>query len=242
MTQEVAERPLPSAPEAIDESHLLRSVVRLAWPVVVQQISFSMVLLVDTALVGHLGEDALAGVRLGGQLFWFSQTGMIAVAVGSTAIIAREVGAGDPRNASRTLHNAIIMALSWGITIGVLMWFLGGWALGMLGAEPEAQHEGTVYLKAVAVGMPFWSVLYACNASQQGAGDTRTPMIIGIVINIVNVILAYTLINGAGPAPELEVLGSGAGFTGAAIVGAVHGSHRAGLQAPPSPLGPAPRV
>jgi putative MATE family efflux protein len=221
MSQEVAERPPPSAPEVIDESHLLRSVTRLAWPVVVQQVSFSMVQLVDTALVGHLGEDALAGVRLGGQLFWFSQAGMVAIGVGSTAIIARNVGAGDSRHASRTLNNAIMMAVAWGVFVGVLMWFFGGWALGVLGAEPGAQHQGTIFLKATAIGLPFWSVLFACNASQQGAGDTRTPMVVGIVINIANIIIAYTLINGVGPAPKLDVLGSGAGFTGAAIIGAV---------------------
>ena len=220
MTQELAERP-PAAPDSIDEAHLTRSVFRLAWPVVVQQVSFSMVQLVDVALVGHLGEDALAGVRLAGQLFWFSQTGMVAVGIGSTAIIARNVGAGDTRHASQTLNNAIIMALAWGLTVGVLMWLLGSWALGMLGAESGAQHEGTTYLKATAVGMPFWSVLYACNAAQQGAGDTRTPMVVGIVINVVNIIVAYTLVNGAGGAPELDVLGAGLGFTASAVVGAV---------------------
>ena len=210
-----------AAPGVIDESHLLRSVIRLAWPVVVQQVSFSMVQLVDTALVGHLGEDALAGVRLAGQIFWFSQAGMVAVAVGSTAIIARNVGAGQPQLASKTLRNAIAMAALWGLAMGLVMWFFGGWGLGMLGAEAGAQHQGTVYLKAAAVGMPLWSLVYAGSASLQGAGDTRTPMIIGILVNIANIVIAYTLINGSGPAPRLDVLGSGAGFTGAAIIGAV---------------------
>ena len=220
MSQEVAERPR-SAPDVIDESHLTRSVVQLAWPVVVQQVSFSMVQLVDVALVGHLGEDALAGVRLAGQLFWFSQTGMVAIGVGSTAIIARNVGAGDARHASRTLNNAIIMALAWGITVGVAMWFLGSWALGTLGAESAAQGEGTTYLKATAIGMPFWSILYACNAAQQGAGDTRTPMVVGIIINIVNIVVAYTLVNGVGGFPQLDVQGAGIAFTTAAVVGAL---------------------
>lgn len=195
--------------------------MRLAWPVVVQQVSFSMVQLVDTALVGHLGEDALAGVRLAGQIFWFSQAGMVAVGVGSTAIIARNVGAGNAHLASRTLQNAILMSLLWGVFVGLAMWFLGGWGLGALGAETEAKHEGTTYLRAAAVGMPFWSMVFAGNASQQGAGDTRTPMMTGIVINVANIIIAYTLINGVGPAPKLDVLGSGAGFTGAAIIGCV---------------------
>ena len=204
---------------AIDESHLIGSVIRLAWPVVVQQVSFSMVQLVDTALVGHLGEDALAGVRLAGQIFWFSQAGMVAVGIGSTAIIARNVGAGKPELASGTLRNAIVMALAWGVMIGVVMWFLGSAWLGLLGAEEEAKHQGTVYLKAAAVGMPFWSLTYVGSASLQGAGDTRTPMVIGVIVNICNVIIAYTLINGAGAAPKLDVLGSGGGFSGAAIIG-----------------------
>jgi putative MATE family efflux protein len=218
MSAEAAET-VAAAPPAIDESNLIRSVIRLAWPVVVQQVSFSMVQLVDTALVGHLGEDALAGVRLAGQIFWFSQAGMIAIGVGSTAIIARYVGADQPERASPAVRNAILMALAWGVLVGVGMWFVGSWSLGVLGAEEEAQHQGTVYLKAAAVGMPFWSLIYAGGACLQGAGDTRTPMAIGLVVNAANIIIAYTLINGAGPFPQLDVLGSGGGFSGAAIIG-----------------------
>ena len=212
---------LAAPPAVIDEANLFRSVVRLAWPVVIQQVSFSMVQLVDTALVGHLGADSLAGVRLAGQIFWFSQAGMVAVAFGSTAVIARNVGAGQPELASRTLRNAFLMALLWGLAMGISMWFFGHWGLGMLGAEEGAKHQGTVYLKATAVGIPLWSLIYAGSASLQGAGDTRTPMAIGVAINIVNIIVAYLLINGPGPFPRLEVLGSGAGFTSAAIVGSV---------------------
>src|SRR3989337_1713745 len=210
---------LAAPPAVIDEANLFRSVLRLAWPVVIQQVSFSMVQLVDTALVGHLGENALAGVRLAGQIFWFSQAGMVAVAIGSTAVMARNVGAGQPELASRTLRNAFLMAVLGGLAIGIAIWFFGEWGLGMLGAEEGAKHQGTVYLKATAVGMPLWSLVYAGSASLQGAGDARTPMVIGVAVNIVNIIVAYLLINGPGPFPRLEVLGSGAGFTSAAIIG-----------------------
>src|SRR3990172_6880274 len=158
-------------------------------------------------------------VRLAGHIFWFSEAGMVGVAVGSTAVIARNVGAGQPELASRTLRNAFLMALIWGLAIGIAIWFFGEWGLGMLGAEEGAKHQGTVYLKATAVGMPLWSLIYAGNASLQGAGDTRTPMVIGLAVNVVNIIVAYLLINGPGVFPRLEVLGSGAGFTSAAIVG-----------------------
>ncbi len=131
MSAEAAEA-IATPPVSIDEEHLIRSVIRMAWPVVVQQVSFSMVQLVDTALVGHLGEDSLAGVRLAGQIFWFSQAGMMALAVGSTAVIARNIGANRPELASRTLRNAILMAVAWGVLVGVVMWFLGSVTMGLL--------------------------------------------------------------------------------------------------------------
>jgi putative MATE family efflux protein len=216
---EASEGTYTAAPELIDESNLLRSVIRLAWPVVVQQVSFSMVQLVDTALVGHLGEDALAGVRLAGQLFWFSQAGIIAVGIGSTAIIARAVGAGEKDKASRVLQTAFAMALAWGVLMGLAMFFLGERVLGFLGAEPAARHDGGLYMRYAAMGMPFMSLLFAGNAAQQGAGDTRTPMVVGLIINVVNVIVAYAFINGELGAPELGVKGSGLGFAVSAVVG-----------------------
>ena len=221
MSAEAPEGVTEASPAVIDEGHLLRSVIRLAWPVVAQQVSFSMVQLVDTALVGHLGDDPLAGVRLAGQILWFGQTGIIAVGVGSTAIVARTVGAGQAHRASRVLQSAFALALAWGIVMGVLMWVLGSWALGMLGAEPGAREAGVQWLKAASVGMPFLALLYAANSAQQGAGDTRVPMVIGVIINIVNVIVAYMLINGTWFAPRLEVWGSGIGFAAADIVGCV---------------------
>lgn len=219
MAVEATEGVQTSAPALIDESNLLRSVIRLAWPVVVQQVSFSMVQLVDTALVGHLGEDALAGVRLAGQLFWFSQAGIIAVGIGSTAIIARAVGAGEMHRASRVLQTAFAMALAWGVLMALAMFFLGGPVLGFLGAEQAARDDGATFLRYMAIGMPFVSLMYAGNAAQQGAGDTRTPMVVGLIINIVNVVVAYSLINGEFGAPALGVKGSGLGFSAAGITG-----------------------
>jgi putative MATE family efflux protein len=211
----------PLAVSALDEAHLGRSVLRLAWPVMVQQTSYSMVQLLDTFLVGHLGEDALAGLRLGAQIFWFAFAGMTAVGVGAIAVVSRSVGAQQWARARRAVGSALALALVWGLLVGVSMWALGGWALGMLGAEPEARRLGGQYLQAAAFGMPFWSLLYAANAVLQGAGDTRTPMAVGVFINVVNMLMAYSLINGVGPFPWLGVAGSGAGFTIAAFLGAV---------------------
>ena len=221
MASESVEAPVTTSPALIDEDHLFGSIMRLAWPVVVQQASFAMVQLVDTALVGHLGEDALAGVRLGGQLLWFSMSGMMAVGVGATAIIARTVGAGDRKSASKVIQTVLVLAVAWGILMMIGMLTLGNTALGALGAETEAQADGTEYLNALAFGMPFLAFVFAGNAAQQGSGDTRSPMVVGVIVNIVNGIAAYTLINGTGVLPELGVTGSGLGATISSVVGAL---------------------
>ncbi len=220
MSDKPSDAPGNAAPGLIDEKDLRGSIIRLAWPVIVQQGSFAMVQLVDTALVGHLGEDALAGVRLGGLLLWFSLSGMMAVGVGATAVIARLVGAGESRDASKVMQTILVLAVAWGVLMMVAMLLFGGWILGVLGAEPKAQSEGTEYLRGLAFGLPFFSFVFAGNAAQQGAGDTRSPMVVGLVINVVNGFFAYALINGPGPFPKLDVLGSGLGFTIAGIVGA----------------------
>jgi putative MATE family efflux protein len=212
-------RPLPT----LDEKRLGWSVVHLAWPVVVQQLAYSLVQLVDTYLVGHLGEDALAGLRLGGQVYWLCLAGMGAVGAGTIAVVARAVGAREMQRADATVRTALTMAALWGLVLALGLWSLGEWALGMMGAEPEARRLGAEYLRASAIGMVFWSLLYAVNSALQAAGDTRVPMLIGICVNAVNAVAAFLLINGPGPFPRLEVAGAGAGFSIAALVGALLG-------------------
>ena len=134
MPDESSDAPGNNVPALIDENDLRGSIIRLAWPVVVQQASFAMVQLVDTALVGHLGEDALAGVRLAGLLLWFSMSGMIAVGVGATAIVARLVGSGQSRDASKVMQTILMLSVAWGLLMMVLMLVFGGWMLGVLGA------------------------------------------------------------------------------------------------------------
>ena len=202
-----------------DESSLTRTVFLLAWPVVIQQFSFAALQLVDTFLVGHLGEDALAGVGLASILYWFPLSGMFAIGIGATAVVARNVGAGNPERAELTMRSAQLMALAWGLVLAVLFFVLADPLLRVMGAQPAAREAGIDYMQAAAVGLPFFSVLFASNACLQGAGDTRTPMVILVVVNAINGVFSWTLINGVGPFPEYGVLGSGMGYSAAAIIG-----------------------
>ena len=210
-----------AVPGAIDESNLTRTVLRLAWPVVIQQFSFASLQLVDTFLVGHLGEDALAGVGLASILFWFPLSGMFAIGIGATAVVARNVGAGNLAKAEHTLRAAQLLSIIWGIGIGIVFFGAAAPLMAVMGAEPAAKHDGVVYMQAAAFGLPFFSLVFASTACLQGAGDTRSPMLIMVVVNIVNGVLSWVLIDGPGPFPAYGVQGSALGYTGAAAVGAL---------------------
>lgn len=223
----------------LDEAHLSRSVLRLAWPIVVQQVGLSFTQLVDTLLVGRLGSGPLAGVGLGWIIIWIPMAGAMAIGVGATAVVARNIGAGDLPRASRTLHAALVMSAVWGLVSGLVIWLGSDAFLRLMGAEPEALDPGGIYMRAAAYGLPLFSLVYIGTACMQGAGDMRTPMMVILVVNVVNAVVAYVLIYGPGPFPAYGVIGSGLGFTSGAVVGgalvlAVLRQGRGGIRFEPS--------
>ncbi len=194
-------------------------VLNLAWPVVVEQMMSTAVGLLGTYLVGHLGGAALAAVGLSSQLVMLLTAVFSAVGVGSTALIARHIGAGEPQEAERVAGQSLLLALGMGILAAVPCFFWGGDLLRALGGEPRVTEAGKSYLFAAGTTMPLMALLFVGNAVMRGAGDTRTPMAVMGVVNLVNAAVAWALIYGAGPLPALGVLGAGIGSASSSAVG-----------------------
>jgi putative MATE family efflux protein len=193
------------------EPSVRRRVLTLAGPAVLEQLLNMSVGLADTYIVGHLGAAPLAAVGLSMQslsLFWAL---FGAIGVGSTALVARRIGAKEPEAANAVARQSVLLALSIGIIVAVILWVGAPHFLGWLGAEPEVVERGSAYMRAVASTVYMLSILFIGSAIMRGAGDTRTPMLVMLVINVVNIVVAYALAYGVGPLPRLEVLGSGIG-------------------------------
>lgn len=213
---------LPAEPQtvAVSGSRITRSILRLAWPVVVERFSISILSLVDAALVGrYVGADGLAAVGIGALLFWIPLAGALALDVASTAVVARDVGSGALRSVQLSLHTAVVTAVAWGLlcTAGVIVF--APQLMRLMGAEPEVVPLGVEYLRAGAAGFPMIMVLYAVAGSMRGAGNTWIPMLILIVVNAVNAVVTFTLISGYPFA--LGVRASGIGYASASTTGGV---------------------
>lgn len=204
-----------------DRATIRQDVLRLAMPAMGEQLLSMMVGIVDTYLVGHLGAAPLAAVGLANQWVFMANTLFGAIATGSTALIARFIGAQDQDQANNVLRQSMIMGALIGLLATVLGLTLARPALALLGAPADVIGPGTDYLQLVSTILLFSTLMFIGNASLRGAGDTRTPLFVMLVVNLINVVVAWTAINGPFGLPKLGVVGSALGATTGRLVGGV---------------------
>jgi MATE family multidrug resistance protein len=198
-----------------------RDVLRLALPAMGEQLLSMMVGIVDTFLVGHLGAAPLAAVGLANQWVMMATTLFGAIAVGSTALIARLIGARQPEDANQVLRQSVLVGALIGLVATILGVTLARPAVALLGAPEDVIDLSVSYLRVVASIFFFSTLMFIGNASLRGAGDTRTPLYVMLVVNVLNIAVAWTAINGPVGLPKLGVVGSALGAATGRTVGGV---------------------
>src|SRR3990172_12689088 len=203
----------------LTEGSVTHRVLSLAWPSVMEQSLLTLVGLVDAYIFGHLGAAAIAGVGLGGQVLNLTAALFSAVGVGATALIARHIGADEPDEANRLAGQALVLALAIGCLAALIAFIYAAPIMRLLGAAPEVVVDGAAWLRVVAPSFITVGALLVGTASLRGAGDTRTPLGVMIIVNLVNVAVAWTFTRGLFGLPNLGVVGSGLGAMSGQIIG-----------------------
>jgi putative MATE family efflux protein len=198
-----------------------RDVLRLALPATGEQMLSMMVGIVDTFLVGHLGAASLAAVGLANQWIFLAYTLLGAVSTGSTALIARLVGASEREHANHVVRQSVLLAVFIGLGASVLGVSLARPAVILIGAQAEVIGLSTTYLRLVSSVLFVSTLMFVGNACLRGAGDTRTPLYVMLVVNGLNIVVAWTFINGLFGLPKLGVAGSALGAAVAQLTGGV---------------------
>jgi len=193
----------------LTESRLPLTVISLAWPVLLEQSLVTAVGLVNTIMVGHLGATSLTAVGLGTQAVQFPQVVVNGLAVGATAVIARRIGAGNPREASVAVHQSLFLAALVALIFVPTQWILARQLMLLLRARPDAADLGSIYIHAAAPGMIPGLIMMSANAAMRGSGNTRRPMMAMMTTNVTNALVGYVLIYGAFGMPALGVQGAG---------------------------------
>ena len=215
---------LPTLPRAGEDKGLLRELLVLAIPVLAEHALHILVGLTDTYLANHLPTqraEATAAVGTVGYIFWFLGLFAGAVGTGATAIIAREVGARHRRRANSACGQAMLFAAMLGVAMAIALWLAAKPIVAFTGLTGDAQTLALSYLRIITPAVPFLMCMFVANASLRGAGDTLTPAISMIVVDIVNVILSVGLAYGLWGLPRLGFNGIAIGTVFAYIAGGV---------------------
>ena len=186
-------------------------ILRLAWPVVIQNLFRTFMIVVDTAMVGRLGTGALASMSVIGPLGYSMIAVLMALGVGTIATVARASGEGNPEKREREAATSILVALIAGLVLVVPAVLILPRLVEYfeVPGDPEISRHARQYLFFFAMAIPGLLLENAASAVLRGSGDTRTPMLFAIGANALNVLGNYTLIFGNFGAPRLEVAGSG---------------------------------
>ena len=176
-----------------------RKVFRLAWPAIAENALQTLLGIVDTAVVARLGTAALSGVGASQQLIWVLTTGLIAVSMGTTVLIARFTGAQQPERANAVLKQSLMLAAVVGLLLAPVGFFAQD-MMNMLGLTSAAAREGATYLSITLFTAVLIVIMFVAGAALRGAGDAKTPMYVTGFINIINAVLAVELVFGGAKA------------------------------------------
>lgn len=205
----------------LDEKAIPATVNRLAFPIILENLFQTALGTVDMLMVSRLGPAAIAGVGTAQQITFLYISALAAITIGTTALVARFTGAGQPDDANRVAKQSITLGIVLSILLGAINLLFAEQIIALLGPETEVVAIGATFLRITAGPAIFFLMMFVAGAILRGAGDSRTPMLVTGLINIVNAALAYVLIFGYLGLPALGVAGSAWATTISRAVGCI---------------------
>ncbi len=192
----------------------------LSWPMVLMEGLWVAGQLIDMVWIGRLGSDAIAGVGLANVVVMMIFSLDMGILTGVRAMIARYVGAGDPREAARVAGQALLLGVCIGAVITLAGISLAERLLGLFGTSAGVVAEGTAYLRLMLAGWTVSELMLMGLYSVQASGDTVTPMIVEAVIRIIHIALCPFLVLGLWVFPRMGVSGAALSNVLAQVLGA----------------------
>lgn len=202
----MSEAPAPSDPDSGDGrirsgrlagKTLSQAIWILAFPVLLQQLLAALIGFFDKLIAGNLPESivvpALDGLGVGTYVGWFIGVALTGLGVGGQAIIARAIGGGRVEDGGAALGQSMMLSVVWGALVGVCLWWIA-WPLSRLaGLSDEATALCVEYVRMLALGLPFCSVMMVGGMCLHGAGETVKPTTIAVIVNLVNAVGSWYL-------------------------------------------------
>lgn len=198
---------------------LARPILALAIPVALSAQIDTLVGVADIFIVSPLGADAISAVGMARIIAMVVGVVMVSATTGAFAMVAQQIGAGLPVEASATAKQAFTLSLGITTFLSAAGYAGSSWLMEALSLAPGVVDLGGGYLRVFFVGLPVMMLNFALSNCLYGAGDTRTPLYINAVVSVVKVALTWVLVTGALGAPALGVPGAALGTVLGGVLG-----------------------
>src|ERR671910_505681 len=203
----------PRYDRSIVEGPLRPAVWKIAWPTMLTNVIGGLQGIVDHALVGNLvGFKANAAIGVSWQIFLVVIVFISSLFTGMSVLVARFAGAGDEEKVDRTVYQAFLTAT--GISLLVMApigYFASPFLLDLVNAAPNVKAEALPFLRIMFVFSSGMMIFFMLGGALRSAGDARTPLILGVVMTVLNLVLNIILIRGVGPIPRFGTAGAAMG-------------------------------
>jgi MATE family multidrug resistance protein len=187
----------------------VRALLRLAGPLIINNLSIAGMQFADAVMAGRLGAEALAAVAVGGSVWFLGFTVMLGLMMAISPISARHFGAGNPELIGRYTRQGLWLSLALGMSIFLLAQLLVEPALDFVGIATEFRDLTVGYVRAIMIGAPAICAFLAFRFTTEGIGHTRPIMYASLFALVCNVFLNYVFMYGHFGAPALGAVGCG---------------------------------
>lgn len=198
---------------SIIEGPLGRTVWKIAWPTMLTNIIAGMQGIVDHVLVGNLvGFTGNAAIGVSIQLWIVVIVFISSLFTGMSVLVARFAGAHEEEKVNRTVYQAFLTAIFMGVGImAPVGYFAAPYLLDFVSPDAAVKAEALPFLRITFVFSFGLLIFFMTSGALRSAGDAKTPMILGIVMTVLNLILNIVFISGLGPIPAFGTAGSAIG-------------------------------
>ena len=204
---------------------LLPAVFALAWPTMLEQLMGTAVQYIDTAMVGSLGTAATASVGSTTTVNWLIGSTVSAFGVGFLSYVSQARGAGQDERARRAAGQSVLAVLAAGLLFTALTLSLSRKVPVWMRVDPSIRDLAARYFFILYTPMLFRAATVIFGTVLRAAGDTRTPMRVGLAVNLINIVLNFLLIYPTRTVTlfgaSLRIWGAGRGVVGAAQASAI---------------------
>ncbi|MBI5538052.1 MAG: MATE family efflux transporter [Deltaproteobacteria bacterium] len=198
--------PSSNANVVTKRSGSVREVLAFSAPLIVSNMSQSAMWVVDTAIMGHVGTAEQGAVGLGGVLVWALTCFFAGTMSVVNILVAQDFGAGR-KDLGRHVRTGLVMIIPMTVAMLALS-MLVPQALGWLGCKDAVRPFAVTYIQIRVLSAPFVLAMFAISCYLRGVGDTITPMVMSLVANVVNALLAIVLVFGLLGSPKMGVAGA----------------------------------